>query len=182
MKKGKKKSNFLKKFLIYLAFFAILLFATIKGTKYYFYDSDLTVKQTDLSGLTIDGIKLKDIAADVDTSSYNYTDYTEPGCNYNFKELSYRSNAEDQIEYIVADYKKVNVKFNEEQAEKLSRISDVWKALGSNYTKDTYKPEENNYWRICRYTDSKHGIYIGIVYSRYNNDIAKIIVSTRKIK
>ena len=56
------------------------------------------------------------------------------------------------------------------------------KALGSNYTKDTYKPEENNYWRICRYTDSKHGIYIGIVYSRYNNDIAKIIVSTRKIK
>ena len=167
MKKGNKKSNFLKKSLIYLAFFAILLFATVKGTKYYFYDSDLTVKQTDLSELTIDGIKLKDIAADVDTY---------------FKELSYRSNAEDQIEYIVADYKKVNVKFNEEQAEKLSRISDVWKALGSNYTKDTYKPEENNYWRICRYTDSKHGIYIGIVYSRYNNDIAKIIVSTRKIK
>lgn len=126
MKKGKKKSNFLKKSLIYLVFFAILLFATIKGTKYYFYDSDFTVKQTDLSELTIDGIKLNDIATSVDTSEYNFTDYTEPSCNYNFKEISYRANANDQIEYIVADYKKVNVKFNDEQQEKLSRISDVW--------------------------------------------------------
>ena len=125
MKKGKKKSNFLKKSLIYLAFFAILLFATIKGTKYYFYDSDFTVKQTDLSELTIDGIKLNDIATSVDTSEYNFTDYTEPSCNYNFKEISYRANANDQIEYIVADYKKVNVKFNDEQQEKLSRIYDV---------------------------------------------------------
>ena len=182
MKKGKKKSNFLKKSLIYLAFFAILLFATIKGTKYFFYDSDFTVKQTDLSELTIDGIKLNDIATSVDTSEYNFTDYTEPSCNYNFKEISYRANANDQIEYIVADYKKVNVKFNDEQQEKLSRISDVWQALGTNYTKDTYKPEENNYWRICRYTDSKHGIYLGIVYSRYNIDIAKIIIYTLKIK
>lgn len=182
MKKTKKKMSPLAKLLIYLAFFVILLVATVLGTKYYFYDSDLTVDQTDLGAITVDGIKLYDIGEEVDTSYYNYTEDVVDDCNYNFREISYKTNNNDEIVYLVADYKKVNVKFTPEQTERLSRITDVWDVLGDGYTKDTYKPEENNYWRICRYTDSKNGIYVGIVYSRYNNDISKLIISNSKIK
>jgi len=182
MENQKRKMNFLSKTFIYLIILVILLVVATLFTKYYLYDSTWKVKQTDLSQVEIDGIKLGSIASDIDTSKYEYTQDKVDNCNYNYKEISYKTNSKGDIVYIIADYKKVGVNFTSDQQEKPSKITDVWNMLGENYTKSTYKPEENNYWRICKYVDTEHGIYIGIVYSRYNNDISKIIMSKEKIK
>ena len=182
MRKQKKKNHFLKKALIYFIFLLVIFAATVFLTKHFLYDTDSNVEQSDLSLVTIDGIKLYDLVADTDISSYNYTEQETDKCNYNFRELSFKTNSKEEIVYINADYKKVNVNFGVELESKPSRLKEIWKVLGDNYTLERYKPEENNFWKICKYTDSEHGIYIGIVYSRSNDEIYRIIISNNKIK
>ena len=182
MKKQKKKFGFIKKAITYFSFLIVIFAAAVFGTKYYLYDSDARVEQTDLSQVSIDGIKLYDLASDIDISKYNYTEQVTDKCNYNFRELSYKTNSKEEVDYINADFKKVDVVLSEEFTDKPTRVKQVWDILGTNYTLDKYRPEENNYWKICRYTDSVHGIYVGIVYSRYNDEIYRIIVSNSKIK
>ena len=74
MKKQKKKFGFIKKAITYFSFLIVIFAAAVFGTKYYLYDSDARVEQTDLSQVSIDGIKLYDLASDIDISKYNYTE------------------------------------------------------------------------------------------------------------
>lgn len=177
----KKKMNPFAKFFIYIVVFIALFVGTIWGTKYYFYDSDYAVKKTDLSAISIDKIKLGMDYSEVDVSKYKETNITEDNCNYNFEELSIKTNSKGVITEIIAPYNKVTVSLGED-IERASKINDVWKALGSNYDNEIYRPKENNYWKITRYFDTENKIYLGIIYSRYNNEIQKIILSDHKIE
>jgi len=180
-KQPKKKMNFFTKFLIYTVVFIALFVGTIWGTKYYFYDSDYAVKKTDLSEISIDKIKLGMNYSEIDVSKYKETNTTVDNCNYNFEEISIKTNSKGEITEIIAPYNKVTVSLGND-AERASKINDVWKALGSNYDNEIYKPKENNYWKITRYFDTENKIYLGIIYSRYNNEIQKIILSNHKIE
>jgi hypothetical protein len=178
----KKKNNFFLKTLIYLCVLAAAFVVTVLGTKYYFYDSDYAVKKTDLSNVSIDDIKLGMNINDIDISKYTTTDKVVDKCNYNFEELSIKTDSKGNITYIVANYKKIELNVGQENSEKISKVNTIWNTLGSNYKTEVYNPEENNYWKITRYVDSDNSIYLGIIFSRYNNEISKIILSNERIK
>lgn len=180
-KQPKKKMNFFAKLLIYIIVFIALFVGTIWGTKYYFYDSDFSVKKTDLSAISIDKIKLGMNYNQVDISKYKEASTIQDNCNYNFEEISIKTNSKGDITEIIAPYNKVTVSLGE-NIERASKINDVWEALGPNYDNEIYKPKENNYWKITRYFDTENKIYLGIIYSRYNNEIQKIILSNHKIE
>ena len=86
------------------------------------------------------------------------------------------------ITYIIADFKKVELDIGKELSKKISKVNSIWDNLGDNYKTEIYKPEENNYWKITRYVDTDNSIYLGIVFSRYNNEISKLILSNERIK
>lgn len=183
----KRKINGLTRFI--LKFFAGILilvglfFLTVKGTKYYFYDSDFAVKRTDLSIVAIDGIKLGMNVSDIDTTKYEATDLVVDDCNYNFKELSFRTNEKGIIEYIVAIYSKIDLEVGqEENSKRIKKVNEVWDLLGRNYKAELYDSEENNYWKIARYSDTENDIYMGLIYSRFNNELNKIILSNKRLK
>ncbi len=180
-KQSKEKMNFFTRFLIYIGVFTVLFICTILGTKYYFYDSDFAVKKTDLSTITIDKIKLGMNYNEIDTSKYTQSNTIEDNCNYNFEEISIKTNSKGVITEIIAPYNKVTVSLGE-NIDKAKKINDIWKVLGSNYENKIYKPKENNYWKITKYFDTENKIYLGVVYSRYNNEIYKIILSNHKIE
>ncbi len=178
----KKKLNFFSKSIIYLIVLVVIFFITVMGTKYYFYDSDYAVKKTDLSKVTIDSIKLGMNISEVDLSKYTSTENVIDKCNYNFEELSIKTDSKGKISYIIANYKKIDLDMQQEKSEKITKVNGIWSELGSNYKTDIYKPDDNNYWKISRYVDTENSIYLGIVYSRYNNEISKIILSNDRIK
>lgn len=178
----KKKMNFFSKTIIYLVILAAVFLVTVLGTKYYFYDSDYAVKKTDLSVVSIDGIKLGTNISEIDTSKYTQTDKVVDECNYNFEELSFETDSKGNVTYIVASLKKIDIDVGQEDDEKIAKVNAIWKALGSNYKTEIYNPEENNYWKISRYVDTDNEIYLGIIFSRYNNEISKVILSNERIK
>ena len=81
----KKKINFFFKAIVYIAILAVVFLVTVLGTKYYFYDSDYAVKKTDLSDISIDGIRIGMNINEIDTSKYTTYDEIIDKCNYNFK-------------------------------------------------------------------------------------------------
>lgn len=179
--KERKKMNFFAKAAIYLLVLVALFAFTVWGTKYYFYDSDFSIKKTDLSQVKIDGISLGKLYTEIDTSKYTTSEEARDDCNFNFEEISFKTDSKGVITKIVAPYKKVTVLFKE-GSERASKINDVWKELGENYDTFGYKTKENNYWKITKYNDVDNEIYLGVVYSRFNNEISEIIMSHDKIK
>lgn len=177
-----KKHGFLYKFLISVVILIILFVVTVFGTKYYFYDSDYAVKKTDLLAVSIDGIKLGMNINDIDLSKYTNIDSFVEGCNHNFKEISIKSDSKGKIKYIVASYKDVEFDVGQESSVKLKKVNEIWDILGKNYKTDMYNSQENNYWKISKYSDTDNHIYLGIVFSRYNNDILNVILSDERIK
>ncbi|MBO5477859.1 MAG: hypothetical protein J6A15_08930 [Clostridia bacterium] len=179
----KKKMNGFLKALIYLGILVVLFVATILGTKYYFYDSDFAVKKTDLSAVSVDDIKLGMNINDIDLSKYTQTEIVVDDCNYNYEELSIKTDDEGDIIYIVADFKEIDLFVGQdENATKIKKVNEIWKTLGSNHKEELYKPEENNYRKISRYLDTENDIYIGLIYSRYNNEMLEVVVSNQRIK
>lgn len=178
----KKKINFFSKAIIYIVILAVVFTVAVFGTKYYFYDSDYSVKKTDLAAISIDGIKLGMNINEVDLSKYTSVEEIINKCNYNFKELSIKTDSKGNITYIIADFKKVELDIGKELSKKISKVNSIWDNLGDNYKTEIYKPEENNYWKITRYVDTDNSIYLGIVFSRYNNEISKLILSNERIK
>lgn len=179
----KKKMNVFLKALIYLGVFAVLFVATIWGTKYYFYDSDFAVKKTDLSAVSVDGIKIGMNISEVDLSKYTQAVNVVDNCNYNYKELSLKTDDDGRIVYIVAEYKNIDLYVGQEDTStRIKKVNEIWKVLGSNYKAEIYKPEENNYRKIARYLDPDNDVYVGLIYSRYNNEMLSIILSAERIK
>lgn len=182
-----RKSNslvrFIVKFFVYTLILIGLFGITVWGTKYYFYDSDFAVKRTDLAIVSVDGIKIGMDATKIDTSKYEVIDQVVDNCNYNFKELSFRTNEKNQVEYIVANYSKIDLEVGqEENSKRIKKVNEVWDLLGRNYKSELYNSEENNYWKIARYSDTENNIYLGLIYSRYNNELNKIIISNERLK
>lgn len=182
-----KKSNgvvrFFVKFFIGILVLVGLFFLTVRGTKYYFYDSDYAVKRTDLAIVSIDGIKIGMNASEVDTTKYELLDDVVEDCNYNFKELSFRTNDKGVIEYIVANYSKIDLDVGQEDnSKRIKKVNEVFDLLGRNYKEELYNATENNYWKIARYSDTENDIYMGLIYSRYNNELNKIILSNERLK
>lgn len=178
----KKKTNFFSKSIIYIAILIVVFLVTIFGTKYYFYDSDYAVKKTDLSAISIDGVKLGMNISEVDTSVYTPIDEVIDKCNYNFKEISIKTDNKGKITYIIANFKIIDFQLGQEETKMISKVNHIWDELGSNYKNEIYNPEENNYWKISRYIDTDNHIYLGVVFSRYNNEISKVILSSERIK
>ena len=119
---------------------------------------------------------------DIDVSKYTSTDEVVDKCNYNFEEISFKTDSKGVITYIVASFKKIDFKVSEDNTVKVNKVNDIWKELGENYKTEMYKPEENNYWKITRYVDTDNSIYFGVVFSRYNNEILNVILSNQRIK
>ena len=140
------------------------------------------VKKTDLRNISIDGIKIGMNINDIDVSKYTSTDEVVDKCNYNFEEISFKTDSKGVITYIVASFKKIDFKVSEDNTVKVNKVNDIWKELGENYKTEMYKPEENNYWKITRYVDTDNSIYFGVVFSRYNNEILNVILSNQRIK
>ena len=63
----------------------------------------------------------------------------------------------------------------------MKKVNEVWNVLGGNYKNENYKPKENNYWKISKYIDNEDDIYFGVVFSRYNNEMSKVILSSKRI-
>ena len=179
----KKKVNFFLKYFIYLGILVAIFVVTISATKYYFYDSDFSVKKTDLSKINVDGIKIGMNINEIDLTKYTNTDIVIEDCNYNFEEISFKTNSKGKIKYIVANFNDVDFNFtgNEEQ-ERAKKVNDIWEVLGSNYKTELYKSTENNYRKISRYVDNENDIYLGLVYSRFNNEMLSVIISDDRIK
>lgn len=184
MKKNseKKKMNFLLKSFIYIVVLLLIFVVTILGTKYYFYDSDRAIKKTDLSAVGVDGIKLGQNINDIDLTKYTATENVVDNCNYNFEELSIKTDSKGVIEYINANYRKVKLDVGQEENAEIDRVNKIWDILGSNYENTMYKEKENNYWKISKYIDTENDIYLGLVYSRFNNEMLNVILSSKKIK
>ena len=72
MKNGKKK--FLFKSIIYIVILVAIFFGTVSFTKFYFYDSDYSVKSTELDAVSIDDIKLGMDINSIDLSKYTPVD------------------------------------------------------------------------------------------------------------
>lgn len=184
-KKENKFKKFLIKFLVYSLILVVFFFVAVLGTKYYFYDSDYAVKQTVLSDVSIDDIKLGMNISDVDLSNYTKIEEVVEDCNYNFKELSIKVDSKGKIKYIIANYSKIDLFIGQDQddtSKRMKKVNEVWEVLGSNQKTELYKEKENNYWKISRYVDSENDIYLGLVFSRYNNELNKIILSDERIK
>lgn len=179
----KKKMNWFLKTLIYLGVLVVLFVATIWGTKYYFYDSDFAVKKTDLAAVSVDGIKIGMNISEVDLSKYTQAVTVVEDCNYNYEELSLKTDDEGRIVYIVAAYKNIDLYVGQEDnSTRIKKVNEIWGILGSNHKEELYKPEENNYRRISRYLDTDNDVYMGLIFSRYNNEMLEIILSAERIK
>lgn len=178
----KKKLNFFSKSIIYIIIFVIVFLVSVLGTKYYFYDSDYSVKKTELSKISIDDIKLGMNISEIDLSKYTAIDEVIDKCNYNFKEISLKTDSKGKITYIIANFKIIKLELGQEETKVISKVNHVWDILGENYKDEIYNPEENNYWKIARYVDTDNSIYFGVIFSRYNNEISKVILSSERIK
>lgn len=176
--------RFLIKTVVTILILVALFFVTVKGTKWYFYDSDINVEQTDLGEVSIDGLKLGMNIDSVDLSKYTPIETVIEDCEYNFKELSIGVNLVNEIDYIYAPYKKtLNVYYLQPaDAEFSKNVSVLRQYLGENYTTDQYKKDIDNSRKIAVYTDKENGIHLGLVYSRYNNEMLAVILSKGKIK
>ena len=102
-----KKKTFFSKAIIYLISLIFIFLITVFATKYYFYDSDYAVEETDLTGISIDGIKIGMNINDIDLSKYTKIDEVIDKCNYNFEEISFKTDSKNIITYIVASLKKL---------------------------------------------------------------------------
>ena len=89
----KKNTNFFFKAIVYIAILAVVFLVTVLGTKYYFYDSDYAVKKTDLSDISVDGIRIGMNINEIDTSKYTTSDEIIDKCNYNFEEISFKTDS-----------------------------------------------------------------------------------------
>lgn len=177
-----KKNKFLFKTIIYICILIAIFFITVSFTKYYFYDSDYSVKSTDLTMVSIDNIKIGMDINSVDLSNFTPIDSKVEECNYNFEELSIKTNTKGIIEYIIANFSDVDLYVGQEDTgERMKKVNEVWNVLGGNYKNENYKPEENNYWKISKYIDNDDDIYFGIIFSRYNNEMSKVILSNQRI-
>ena len=180
MKNGKRK--FLLKSFIYIGILVAIFFGTVSFTKFYFYDSDYSVKSTELNAVAIDDIKLGMNISSIDLSKYTPIDTNVDECNYNFEELSIKTNTKGVIEYIIANFSDIDLYVGQEDTgERMKKVNEVWNVLGGNYKNENYKPKENNYWKISKYIDNEDDIYFGVVFSRYNNEISKVILSSKRI-
>ena len=177
-----KKNKFLFNTIIYICILIAIFFITVSFTKYYFYDSDYSVKSTDLTMVSIDNIKVGMDINSVDLSNFTPIDSKVEECNYNFEELSIKTNTKGIIEYIIANFSDVDLYVGQEDTgERMKKVNEVWNVLGGNYKNENYKLEENNYWKISKYIDNDDDIYFGVIFSRYNNDISKLILSNQRI-
>ena len=180
MKNGKRK--FLLKSFIYIGILVAIFFGTVSLIKFYFYDSDYSVKSTELDAVAIDNIKLGMNISSIDLSKYTPIDTNVDECNYNFEELSIKTNTKGIIEYIVANFSDIELYVGQEDTgERMKKVNEVWNVLGGNYKNENYKPKENNYWKISKYIDNEDDIYFGVVFSRYNNEMSKVILSSKRI-
>ena len=162
-----KKNKFFSKAIIYLVGLVIIFLVTVFATKYYFYDSDYSVKKTDLRNISIDGIKIGMNINDIDVSKYTSTDEVVDKCNYNFEEISFKTDSKGVITYIVASFKKIDFKVSEDNTVKVNKVNDIWKELGENYKTEMYKPEENNMFFST--TKGKH-CYSDVNYSKFKDE------------
>ena len=118
----------------------------------------------------------------IDLSKYTPIDTNVDECNYNFEELSIKTNTKGIIEYIVANFSDIELYVGQEDTgERMKKVNEVWNVLGGNYKNENYKPKENNYWKISKYIDNEDDIYFGVVFSRYNNEMSKVILSSKRI-
>ncbi len=180
---SKPKSNFFVKALIYLGILVVLFVGTIWGTKYYLYDSDRNIEDTDLSAVSVCGIKLGSNISEVDLSRLTETDVVQPGCNYNYKEISFKADSNGKITYIIAKYSKDTFECGQTKEKELNKsITSVRAILGDKYVEEMYQKEVDNSRKINKYTDLERDIHLGIVYSRYNNEMLQVILSIDKIK
>lgn len=180
---AKKKSNFFFKSILYIFILILILIVTTVFTKWYFYDSDYAVEKTDLSAVSIENIKLRMNINDIDTSKYTKIDDVVDGCNYNFEELSIKTSSKGEIEYIIADFKKINnLDIGQSEGFIIQKSDDIFEVLGDKCKTDIYKSEENNFRRISKYIDTDNDINFAIVYSRFNNEMLYVILSKDKIK
>lgn len=181
--KNKKKKNPLLKFIILVGILIVLFFVTKDATKYYFYESDYAIKKTDLSVVSIDGIKIGMNIADVDLSNYTVSANVVDGCNYNYEELSIRTDKNGKIKYIVANYNKIDLYVGQDEGtQRFKKVNDIFDILGSKYKTEMYREKEDNYRKIARYIDKDNGIYLGLVYSRFNNEMLSVILSDSRIE
>ena len=181
--KEKKKSNFLKKTLIYVGILVVLLLAAVFGTRWYLYDSDLSLKATNLSNVTIEGLQVGMNISQIDLSEFTPIDTVVDDCNYNFEELSIKTSSKGVIEYINANFKKISdLYIGQEDGMVIKTLSDAYEVLGDNYSTRLFNPEENNYRKVSVYRDKENSVYVGIVFSRYNNELLNIVMSSNRIK
>ena len=180
--KEKYENNYNIKSFIYIGILVAIFFGTVSFTKFYFYDSDYSVKSTELDAVAIDNIKLGMNISSIDLSKYTPIDTNVDECNYNFEELSIKTNTKGIIEYIVANFSDIELYVGQEDTgERMKKVNEVWNVLGGNYKNENYKPKENNYWKISKYIDNEDDIYFGVVFSRYNNEMSKVILSSKRI-
>lgn len=185
MKKSKKNKikKFFVKLAVYVGILVVLLVGTIWGTKYYFYDSDRNVQKTNLEAVSIDGMTLGMNINEVDLTKYTEKEEKVEDCNYNFEELSIKTNSKDEIVYIIANIKKVDFKYGQKEGiDNPKWLTTIQSVLGKKYTNETYKKQIDNSRKIARYIDLDNQIYLGLVYSRYNNEMLNVIMSKSKIK
>ncbi len=185
MKKNKKNSfgKFVLKMIIYIVVLVAIFGLTVWGTKYYFYDSDYSVKSTDLSIVSVDGIKIGMDLSQIDITKYSVADENIGDCNFNFEGLSFKTNEKGVVEYIIADYSKTDLYVGQdESAAKIDKVNGIWDILGKDYKASIYNSKVDNYWKIAKYSDTTNDIYLGLIYSRYNNELNKVILSNKRIQ
>ena len=175
--KEKKRPNFFIRLLIKLFLLCIIFVASVVITRYYF-SGDSAVEETNLSNISLDNIYLNSKIDNIDLSKYTDTDTVQENCNNNYKELGIKTNTNREIEYIITNTSKVSLNIDGET--NLKRITDVQKILGNDCKIKTYS-KDNNHQKIAIYEDRANSTYLGVVYSRYNNEIIRVILSTNKI-
>lgn len=187
--KNKEKSNskaignFFIRALVYIGILLVLFVGTIWGTKYYFYDSDRNVEATDLSAVSVCGIKLGSNISEINLSNLTKTDVVQPDCNYNYNEVSFKTDSNGKVVYIIAKYSKDTFECGQTPEKTINKnVTSIRAILGDKYTEDMYQKEVDNSRKINKYTDLDRDIHLGIVYSRYNNEVLQIILSVNKIK
>lgn len=120
-----------------------------------------TVKTTNLSDITVDGISIGDDISLLDFSNYTQTDDYDVDYKYRFDELMLDVDNETKISYIFSrfDENKTNIMIN--NINKVKSIDDITQILGSNYYE--------------KYYDREQLLKTHIYYDRINNVTAEFI-------
>ncbi|WP_122639223.1 DUF3021 domain-containing protein [Romboutsia sp. Marseille-P6047] len=118
-----------------------------------------SVKTSNLSKITVDGISIGEDVSLVDFENYTQTNENNSDYKYNFDELNLDVDNQNKVSYIFTrfDENKTNIKIND--INKVKSIDDITQILGSNYYEKYYDKEQQL---------KKH-----IYYDRINNVTAE---------